>query len=152
MSFLCGKHGPYVQTDYCPVCSGEIVLPEKPRLGDYYAGLSEGEWHELRLALCDDDLWQLAKPLFQGDESLLYHIWLLHDVIEASDAFAFGAIKYGVGCWREVSSDDHIQGAGRHFAKWLDDPQSKDEESGLLHKAHFLARAIMCLEQRRVGK
>jgi len=57
-----------------------------------------------------------------------------------------------VGCWRDVSSDDHLQGAGRHFKAWLEDPQSKDEESDLLHEAHFLARAIMCLEQRRVGK
>lgn len=125
----------------------------KPRLGDHYAGLSAGEWQFIRDNIRDDALWSIAKRAFQGDDTVRDSVaWSWHHWIDASDAFAFGAIKYGVGCWREVSSDDHMQGAGRHFKAWLDDPQSKDDESGLLHKAHFLSRAIMCLEMRRVGK
>src|SRR5688572_3457843 len=124
--------------------------PPKPRLGDYYAGLSELEWG-LLVRSRTSAATVMAAMVFRK-RGFGWTGFPLDLIVSASDAFAFGAIKYGIGCWREVSSDDHLQGAGRHFEAWLKDPQSKDDESGLLHEAHFLSRAIMVLEMRRVGK
>lgn len=128
----------------------------KPRLGDYYARLSDGEWNALFGGLTEQHrvsaiFWGVGWRLFCKHHTPLFFGWW--DFVKASDAFAFGALKYAeVGGWRRDPLDHHFQAAGRHFNAWLKDPASLDAESGLTHEAHFLARALMIQELRTVAK
>ncbi len=124
----------------------------KPRLGDHYAAV---RWRDLCEALDHAHSFKtfsLAHHLFTCP-TVPWDRGLYPDQVAlCSDAFAFGALKYGeVGGWRRDPVDTHLQAAGRHFDAWLKDPTSRDSESGFTHEAHFLARAMMLLELRRVA-
>ncbi len=132
---------------------------EKPRLGDYYAGLGvETTWREMLFTAPtrqQADIIQLASVVFLGEAgSYPRQGWC--DIRRAAligDARAFGALKYGNvrEGWIAVPLDDHLQSAGRHFDAFLKDPALTDAESSLPHEAHFLARAVRILELRRVA-
>ena len=47
--------------------------------------------------------------------------------------------------WRRVEADRYRDAAFRHFLAYLDDPQGKDEESGLPHLWHLACNvAFLC--------
>lgn len=60
----------------------------------------------------------------------------------------YGAKKYpdgGVENWRKVEVDRYRDAAFRHFLAYLDDPQGRDEESGLPHLWHLACNvAFLC--------
>lgn len=127
----------------------------KERLGDYYINLSLDVWRTMLFTAERDasDIISVASCIFLGRAgSPPKASWLSEGrAVLLADAFADGALKYGkVGDWRSVPLDHHIQAAGRHFDAWLKDPTSLDAESGLTHEAHFLARAVMIQELRRI--
>lgn len=118
-----------------------------PRMGDHYANQPFAWWTS------NGDLTsrivQLARRTFIPNR-VTWIEFRTDEIVKASDAFAFGALKYGaVGGWRDVPLDHHLQAAGRHFHAWLQDPTSTDAESGLTHECHFLARAVMIQWLRR---
>lgn len=126
------------------------------RMGDYYAGLGiETTWREMLFTAPTReiaDIIQLASIVFLGEAgSYPRQGWCdTQRAVLIADAFAFGALKYGaVGEWRDVPLDHHLQAAGRHFHAWIQNPEAIDEESGLTHESHFLARAIMIQWLRR---
>ena len=52
----------------------------------------------------------------------------------------FGNAKYPTGGpdnWKQVDPQRYRDAAFRHFLAYLDDPESVDEESGLLHRKHL---------------
>jgi hypothetical protein len=127
----------------------------KPRRGDYYADLSFDAWRSILFSeKHDTDITRLASLVFlERAGSPPRQGWC--DTRRAAligDARAFGALKYSDArdSWRAVPLDDHLQSAGRHLDALLEDPKRTDPESGLLHEAHFLARAVRILELRRV--
>ena len=58
----------------------------------------------------------------------------------------FGVKKYGDSDnWKKVEIQRYRDAAFRHFIAYLDDPQGKDEESGLSHLAHLACNiAFLC--------
>jgi hypothetical protein len=130
-----------------------LAIEEPPRMGDYYANTPIAELIQNHPILFDVKRDQACRTFEVF--LVVFREWgplQLTDkaAVVASDAFAFGALKYGrVGDWRTVPLDKHLQSAGRHFHAWLKDPASICAESGLTHEAHFLARAVMIQEIRR---
>lgn len=116
----------------------------KERLGDTYAGLSNGDWMVLRRSINGAGLatLEVARRFFQSKGCSRPH-FNLDQIILAADSFGYGVQKYGeVGAWRDVPLDDHFQAAGRHFKSWANDNASLDE-SGQAHEGLFLARVAM---------
>lgn len=68
---------------------------------------------------------------------------ILFDIAEIR---AFGVKKYGdPDNWKKVEIQRYRDAAFRHFVAYLDDPQGKDEESGLSHLAHLACNiAFLC--------
>ena len=59
---------------------------------------------------------------------------IIYDIAEVRE---YGNRKYpegGTENWRQVDPQRYRDAAFRHFLKYLDDPASVDEESGLLHR------------------
>lgn len=54
----------------------------------------------------------------------------------------FGAEKYSDNTWQGVERERYVAALLRHLVAYLDDPQGKDEESGLLHSEHLLCNAM----------
>lgn len=128
-------------------------MSEKQRLGDYYA---TANWDEIESRLTSHSLttFSLGWHLFRTSGVPCANRLSTREVELAGDARAFGALKYQrirVG-WVDVSEDDHLQSAGRHFDAWLRDDASLDEESGVPHEGHFLARAARVMEMREARR
>lgn len=62
----------------------------------------------------------------------------------AAKVLTFGAKKYADNSWQNVDNGKARYTAAmfRHLDEALDDPDSKDSESGLLHAWHFLTNAL----------
>ncbi|QNB48194.1 hypothetical protein BR63_19115 [Thermanaerosceptrum fracticalcis] len=58
----------------------------------------------------------------------------------------YGTKKYGDSeNWRKVEKERYRDAAFRHFLAYLDDPEGKDEESGLPHLWHLACNiAFLC--------
>lgn len=59
---------------------------------------------------------------------------------DIAEVRGFGVTKYpngGPENWRNVEIQRYRAALLRHLMKYLDDPQSVDEESGLLHRKHM---------------
>lgn len=58
----------------------------------------------------------------------------------------YGTAKYGdPESWRKVEKERYRDAAFRHFLAYLDDPEGKDEESGLPHLWHLACNiAFLC--------
>lgn len=58
----------------------------------------------------------------------------------------YGNEKYGdPDNWKQVEPERYRDAAFRHFLAYLDDPESKDEESGLPHLWHLACNiAFLC--------
>lgn len=58
----------------------------------------------------------------------------------------YGTVKYGdPENWREVEKERYRDAAFRHFLAYLDNPEGKDEESGLPHLWHLACNiAFLC--------
>ena len=63
----------------------------------------------------------------------------------------YGTKKYGdPDNWKQVEIQRYRDAAFRHFMAYLDDPQGKDEESGLPHLAHLACNiAFLCEMEAR---
>lgn len=62
---------------------------------------------------------------------------ILYDIAEVRE---YGNRKYpkgGVDNWKSVEADRYRDAAFRHFVKYIEDPLSVDEESGILHRKHL---------------
>lgn len=61
----------------------------------------------------------------------------------------FGTDKYkDPNNWREVEVERYRDAAFRHFVAYLENPESRDEESGLLHLSHLACNIAFLLELR----
>jgi len=58
----------------------------------------------------------------------------------------YGVLKYGdSGNWRKVEPERYRDAAYRHLLAYIDDPASRDEESGLPHLWHLACNvAFLC--------
>lgn len=59
---------------------------------------------------------------------------------DIAEVRGYGVQKYpngGPENWRQVEIQRYRAALLRHLMKYLDDPQSVDEESGLLHRKHM---------------
>ena len=65
-----------------------------------------------------------------------------------AEVLTFGAEKYGENSWRKVEKERYIAALLRHYAAYMHDHKSVDEESGILHIKHLLCNAVflMCME------
>jgi hypothetical protein len=52
---------------------------------------------------------------------------------------------YPANNWQKAAPDRYRDAMARHFAAWLDDPKSTDNESGLSHLAHMTCCALFLL-------
>ena len=130
----------------------QIDKRDRPRLVDYYASANWSLFYEC-LTTHSLTTFRLGNHLFTLRRDISTDISLsMREVELAGDARAFGAVKYGgVGGWRDVTEDEHLQSAARHFDAWLRDDNAKDPESGVPHEGHFLARAARVMEMRSAG-
>ena len=62
----------------------------------------------------------------------------------------YGAEKYYEGSWREVDPKRYKAALLRHLMLYLEDPQSRDEESGYYHLWHLLCNATFLLELENI--
>jgi len=60
---------------------------------------------------------------------------------EASHILDMGAVKHGIGTWRTIEPEKHLDCAISHIGYWLDGTKI-DKESGRSHLAHALIRII----------
>lgn len=59
----------------------------------------------------------------------------------------YGNLKYGdPENWRTVDPERYKDAAYRHFLAFLDDPLSKDEESGYMHLWHLACNVAFLVE------
>ena len=59
----------------------------------------------------------------------------------------FGVAKYGdADNWKKVEVQRYKDAFMRHTLSWLEDPKSRDPESGLLHFDHMLCNACFLAE------
>jgi len=63
---------------------------------------------------------------------------------EASHILDFGAVKHGIGTWKEIPTEDHLDCAMSHIGYWLDG-QKLDPESGRSHLQHALIRLLFAV-------
>ena len=72
---------------------------------------------------------------------------ILYDVAKVRE---YGVEKYGAKeSWREVEVERYRDAAFRHFLSYLDDPQGKDEESGLPNLWHLACNiAFLCEKEK----
>lgn len=58
----------------------------------------------------------------------------------------YGNQKYGdTNSWKRVDRERYVDALGRHTIEFLNDPMSKDEESGLPHLWHIACNvAFLC--------
>ena len=60
--------------------------------------------------------------------------------------------KYGdPESWKAVEIERYRDAAFRHFVSYLDDPQGRDEESGISHLAHLAANIAFLCEMESMG-
>lgn len=60
---------------------------------------------------------------------------IIRDIAEVR---MYGNAKYGDSeSWRRVEIERYRNAAFRHFLAYIDDPESVDEESGILHRKHL---------------
>jgi hypothetical protein len=70
---------------------------------------------------------------------------------EAADVMTDGAKKYGQNeKWRDIPPIDHYNSLMRHLISWRSGVK-RDEESGLNHLAHVLARVCLLMETDNGG-
>lgn len=59
----------------------------------------------------------------------------------------FGTAKYGdPDNWKDVEPQRYRDALCRHLLAYLDDPKSKDEESGMLHSWHAACNLAFLIE------
>lgn len=64
----------------------------------------------------------------------------------------FGVAKYGdVDSWKKVDKQRYRDAAFRHFLAYLEDPRSKDEESGYPHLWHLACNVAFLIELEANG-
>lgn len=60
---------------------------------------------------------------------------IIRDIAQVRE---YGAAKYGTAeSWQSVDPQRYRDAAYRHFLSYIDDPNSVDEESGILHRKHL---------------
>lgn len=71
---------------------------------------------------------------------------------DAAEVRTYGTQKYGdPENWRRVEMQRYIDALYRHFLAFVDDPTSKDEESGIYHYKHMACNmAFLCELMREV--
>lgn len=62
------------------------------------------------------------------------------------EVMTFGADKYNVDSWREVEPELYRDALMRHLCKYLEHPDSTDEESGLPHLWHIATNVAFLIE------
>lgn len=68
---------------------------------------------------------------------------IIYDIAEVRE---YGVKKYGDSeSWKEVAVTRYIDALGRHFLGFLNDPLSRDAESGIEHYKHMACNlAFLC--------
>lgn len=88
---------------------------------------------------------QKAKADYGKEELTLVPRRIIHDICAIR---MYGNKKYpegGPDNWKQVEIERYRNAAYRHFLAYLDDPQGKDEESGLPHLWHLACNiAFLC--------
>ena len=65
----------------------------------------------------------------------------------------YGTKKYGsADNWKQVEIQRYRDAAFRHFCAYLDEPQGRDDESGLPHLAHLACNIAFLCEMERGEK
>lgn len=72
---------------------------------------------------------------------------IIWDIAEVRE---YGNKKYGnPDSWKQVEPERYRAAAFRHFLAYLDNPNGKDEESGLLHLSHLACNIAFLCELER---
>lgn len=72
---------------------------------------------------------------------------IIWDIAEVRE---YGNKKYGdPDNWKQVELERYRAAAFRHFLAYLDDPNGKDEESGLRHLSHLACNIAFLCELER---
>lgn len=72
-------------------------------------------------------------------------------LMAVSSVLTYGAHKYEEHSWKRVNIDRYRDAMIRHQLADAMEPGSYDDESGLLHLAHFVCNALFILEDRLSG-
>ena len=77
---------------------------------------------------------------------------IIHDIAAVRE---YGTAKYGdPENWRQVELQRYVDAAYRHWLEFVKDPNSRDEESGLLHIQHVACNVAFIrelMEDRRAN-
>lgn len=69
---------------------------------------------------------------------------IIRDIAEVR---MYGVQKYGnSGSWKQVEPERYRNAAFRHFLAYIDDPESVDMESGILHRKHLACNLAFLAE------
>lgn len=71
-------------------------------------------------------------------------VWAIGKVL------TFGAEKYYEDSWRTVDAKRYKGALLRHLMLYLEDPKSKDEESGLYHLSHIACNVAFLMELENI--
>lgn len=66
------------------------------------------------------------------------------------EIMTYGVIKYEVDGWKRVEPWRYRDALMRHLVEYLDDPSSKDEESGFPHLWHMITNAAFLCELENI--
>ena len=78
----------------------------------------------------------------------LVPVQMMFDIAEVRE---YGTKKYGdKDNWKRVSAERYREAAFRHFLRYLEDPDSVDEESGLSHLSHLATNiSFLCALRKK---
>ena len=90
---------------------------------------------------------QTAKADFGKPKLSLVPTQIIFDIARIRE---YGNEKYGdPDNWKTVEPERYRDAAYRHFLKYIEDPSSRDEESGLPHLWHWLCNGAFLAEMEK---
>lgn len=95
----------------------------------------------------------MAKSAKKDQGKLRLTLVPLTIVLAIAKVRMFGCMKYhDPDNWKQVEAQRYRDAAYRHWLKYLDNPDAKDEESGLPHLWHLACNIAFLIELERIEK
>lgn len=111
-------------------------------MGKWIFGYDKGE-----LVCLEADIKQSVKADAGKPKLTLVPRKIIYDIAQVRE---YGVQKYGdPDNWKKVEVERYRDAAFRHFMSYLNDPQGKDEESGIEHLKHLACNIAFLCEMER---